>query len=379
MWWGFGVGFWVAVWGVVLWCELGGGWVWVGSVLFGVRGTRDGEGTRGFLLLGGGSCGGGGGTFEFGEGEGDAVDDGFGTGRAAGDVDVDGENAVEGAFEGVGFVEDAAGNGAGPDGDDDFGVGHLVVDAAEAVGHLFRDGAGDEEGVGVPGGPDDFDAEALDVVAGGDHGDVFDVAAVAGAGVAEEDPEGIADGAVGAGGGFFGGGGHGGETGGELLGGAGVADPSDAVGFVDVAGGGPDVAGLLGGGEVVVGVVPGVEEVGEGVGGFDEGVGEGGEVLGLVGVGGIAGNLAVLGAVGVDEGLELVEAWIDFMKESPGTWLEWCLGNRQAKPHGIGLPFPSNPLPETLGDAPHRLRLSSWTSTEKTLPSPSFFSWQFPG
>lgn len=46
----------------------------------------------------------------------------------------------------------------------------------------------------MPGRTDDLDAEALDVVAGGDGGHDFDFTAVARAGIEQEGPEGFAEG-----------------------------------------------------------------------------------------------------------------------------------------------------------------------------------------
>lgn len=76
----------------------------------------------------------------------DAFDQLFGARRAAGDVDVDGDELVAALDDGVG-VEDAAGAGAGAHGDDPLGLGHLLVDALEDGHGLDADAAGDDEEV----------------------------------------------------------------------------------------------------------------------------------------------------------------------------------------------------------------------------------------
>src|SRR5690606_4469671 len=65
-------------------------------------------------------------------------EEGLGAGRAAGDVDVDGDDLVDAGDGAVAVVEAAAG-GAGAGGDHPLGVRHLLVDAAQdrslLVGH----------------------------------------------------------------------------------------------------------------------------------------------------------------------------------------------------------------------------------------------------
>ena len=92
-----------------------------------------------------------------------AVDDGFGLGRAAGHVDVHGDHVVHAAHDVVAVLKHAARAGAGADGDDGLGFGHLVVKVFEDVLVALVHGAGDEQHVGVLGIADVHDAEAFDV------------------------------------------------------------------------------------------------------------------------------------------------------------------------------------------------------------------------
>ena len=106
------------------------------------------------------------------------VDQGLGARRAAGNVDVDGDVAVDALEDVVALLERAAGDGAGAHGDDVLGLGHLVVEADDLRGHLLGDGAGDDHEVGLArGGAEDFGAEAGEVVAGHGGGDHLDGAA----------------------------------------------------------------------------------------------------------------------------------------------------------------------------------------------------------
>ena len=68
----------------------------------------------------------------------DAVHERLGRGRAAGHVDVDGDDAVAAAHRRVGVVVVAAAVGAAAHGDHPAGLGHLVVHFAEGGGHLFK-------------------------------------------------------------------------------------------------------------------------------------------------------------------------------------------------------------------------------------------------
>ena len=107
----------------------------------------------------------------------DAVQQAFGPGRAAGDVDVHREVQVDPLDHRVG-VEDTPGAGAGPHGDDPLGLGHLVVNALDGGHHLFADGAGHDHEIGLTGaGPESLHAEAGDVKAVGRGDDHFDGAA----------------------------------------------------------------------------------------------------------------------------------------------------------------------------------------------------------
>src|SRR5207249_11274659 len=74
----------------------------------------------------------------------------FRTWRATGDVHVDGHHRVD-ALEGrVAVPEFAPGRRAVAHGDDPFRLGHLLVEAAKAGGHLMGDGARDDHDVCLP-------------------------------------------------------------------------------------------------------------------------------------------------------------------------------------------------------------------------------------
>src|SRR6185436_16760552 len=66
------------------------------------------------------------------------VDDGFGAGRTAGDVDVDRNDRVDPLHGGV-IVVEAASARAHAEGDHPLRLGHLVVDALEDGRHLVAD------------------------------------------------------------------------------------------------------------------------------------------------------------------------------------------------------------------------------------------------
>ncbi len=107
----------------------------------------------------------------------EAFEEGFWARRAAGDVDVDWDDAVDALEDGVGAVH-AAGGGAGTHGDAPFWFRHLVPDAFDGEGHFVGDGASDDHDVGLARGEaHDFGAEAGDVVAAGGGGHEFDGAA----------------------------------------------------------------------------------------------------------------------------------------------------------------------------------------------------------
>ena len=120
-----------------------------------------------------------------------AVDDGFGLGRAAGHVDVHGDHMVHAAHDVVAVLKHAARAGAGADGDDGLGFGHLVVKVFEDVLVALVHGAGDEQHVGVLGIADVHDAEAFDVEDGREAGQHFNVAPVAGTAVVMDYPRGL--------------------------------------------------------------------------------------------------------------------------------------------------------------------------------------------
>src|SRR5579872_3425313 len=121
------------------------------------------------------------------------IQNGFGTRRAAGDVDVHRKNLIAALDDGV-IVEDAAGSGAGAHRDDPLGFGHLIVKLANDGSHFLREAAGHDHEIGLARRwAKDFSSEARDVETGGGHRHHFNGAA----GEAEsERPDGAAAGPV---------------------------------------------------------------------------------------------------------------------------------------------------------------------------------------
>ena len=96
----------------------------------------------------------------------DALEQRLRPGRAAGHVDVDGDDLVDALGHRVAVPVRAAAVGAAAHRDDVLRLGHLVVEAQDGRRHLVRDRAGDDDEVGLAGaGRQRDDAEAHDVVA----------------------------------------------------------------------------------------------------------------------------------------------------------------------------------------------------------------------
>ena len=107
----------------------------------------------------------------------EAFEEGFGAGRASGDVDIDGNEVVDALEDGVRAIHATAG-GACAHGDTPFWFGHLVPDAFDGEGHFISDGAGHDHDVGLARGEaHDFCAEAGDVESGAGGSHEFDGAA----------------------------------------------------------------------------------------------------------------------------------------------------------------------------------------------------------
>src|SRR5262249_9759352 len=115
--------------------------------------------------------------------------DGPGTRRAAADVAVDGDEAVDAAARRVRRAEDAARDGARAHGDDEARARHGVERAHERELEVGGDDAGDEQQVGVARAGDEVDAEPRHVVARRGEPVQLPVAAVAAAGVEVADVE----------------------------------------------------------------------------------------------------------------------------------------------------------------------------------------------
>lgn len=97
--------------------------------------------------------------------------------RAAGDVDVDGDDTVAATDDTVGVVVVATTVGAGAHGDDPSGLGHLIVDLAQGGGHLVGEGAGDNHDIGLTGRGTENDTETILIVTGSRQVHHFDGAA----------------------------------------------------------------------------------------------------------------------------------------------------------------------------------------------------------
>src|SRR5260370_5323506 len=107
----------------------------------------------------------------------DSVENGFGARRAAGNVDVDGDDLIAALHDGV-IVEDAAGSGASAHGDDPLGLGHLIVNLADDGSHFLREAASDNHQVGLAGrGAKNFVAGTRQVKTSSGHGHHFNTAA----------------------------------------------------------------------------------------------------------------------------------------------------------------------------------------------------------
>mmetsp|Transcript_19324 Transcript_19324/g.76950 ORF Transcript_19324/g.76950 Transcript_19324/m.76950 type:complete len:263 (-) Transcript_19324:36-824(-) len=93
-----------------------------------------------------------------------AVEERLGRRRAARDVDVDRDDAVDAAHDGVRVVVVSAAVGAAAHREHEARLGHLVVDLAERGRHLVGERAGDDHDVGLPRRRAEHHAEALHVV-----------------------------------------------------------------------------------------------------------------------------------------------------------------------------------------------------------------------
>ena len=95
--------------------------------------------------------------------------------RAAGDVNVDRDVAIDSFQNIVALLERSAGNGAGAHRDDVFRVGHLVVEPDDLRRHFFGHGAGHDHEIGLARrGAENFAAEAREIVARGGGRDHLD-------------------------------------------------------------------------------------------------------------------------------------------------------------------------------------------------------------
>src|SRR5216683_470720 len=101
----------------------------------------------------------------------------FGARRAAGNVNVDGNDLIAALHDGV-IVEDAAGGCASAHGNDPLGLRHLVVKQANDGSHFLREAAGDNHQIGLARrGAENFCAKTRDVKSRRSHGQHFNGAA----------------------------------------------------------------------------------------------------------------------------------------------------------------------------------------------------------
>ena len=100
-------------------------------------------------------------------------------GRAAGDIDVNGEDLVHTAETGVILSKDAAATTARTHGDDEARRGHRVVGLAQRDFHIPRNRAGHQQHIGVSGRRDEMNPKSFDVVHGTVEANDFYLATVA--------------------------------------------------------------------------------------------------------------------------------------------------------------------------------------------------------
>ena len=123
----------------------------------------------------------------------EAIEDGDGVWRTAGDIQVNRNKGIGAVVYLAVAGKRAAGYGASADGDDQTGFGKRGVGFLQGKGHVFGDGAGDEESVGVARGCDNLDAEAAEVKDNGGEDVDVGFAGVAAAGADLSEFEGAAE------------------------------------------------------------------------------------------------------------------------------------------------------------------------------------------
>jgi len=102
------------------------------------------------------------------------VENGFWTRRAAGNVDIDGDDLIAALNDGI-VIEHAAGGGASAHGDNPLGLGHLIVELANDRSHFLGEATGDDHEIGLAGrGAKHFSAKTGQVEPRGGHGHHFD-------------------------------------------------------------------------------------------------------------------------------------------------------------------------------------------------------------
>jgi hypothetical protein len=94
----------------------------------------------------------------------DSFEDSRGAWWAPGYLDVDGNEVRNAPAAGVAFPKDAAGTAAVAQGNHEFGIGRGLIRSQQCHFHVRRDGAGDEQQIGMPGTCDEPDTEAFEIV-----------------------------------------------------------------------------------------------------------------------------------------------------------------------------------------------------------------------
>src|SRR5690348_15000409 len=127
------------------------------------------------------------------DGQQDAMQQRFRAWRASRDVDVHGNYLIHSAEGRVIDAEDTAADAAGADSNDDLRLRSGIVGFPQSQLHVARNGAGDEQHVGMARRSHEMDTKALDVVHGIVEGIDLQFASVAGAGIDLADGEGSAE------------------------------------------------------------------------------------------------------------------------------------------------------------------------------------------
>src|SRR5688500_2555995 len=95
-----------------------------------------------------------------------AVQQGFGSRRATGDIDIDRDDTVTSAHHRVGIMIVTAAIGAGAHGYHPARLGHLIVHLAESWCHFIAEGSGNNHDIRLPRTWTKHNSKAVKIVAG---------------------------------------------------------------------------------------------------------------------------------------------------------------------------------------------------------------------